>query len=184
MTHLEFPTLALFLLLGCQPASADDMAMGCAGRTLFAKADLLRTECTTSNGVTTERYVGTKHTSPYATAFDQREMVVVHGNDPGSVKTAAGIEIDPRHPSAEPPLLSPPLKDQISRQGKALAARAYKRWHVSAFQVDYGAQGGFPGFFLVCATATRSSAKATAIVSECFAPEERERFYGTLDSMR
>lgn len=184
MMRLELPALALFLLLGCQAASADDIAKGCAGRTLFPEAELLRTLCSASGGVTIERYVGMKQTSPYATAFDQREMVVVYGNDPTSVKAAAGIDADPNRPHAASRLLSPPLKDQISRQRKPGFARTYRRWHVSTFQVEYGTQGGRPGFFLVCATATRSSAEATAIVEECFAPEERERFYGTLDSMR
>jgi hypothetical protein len=184
MMRLERPTLALILLLACQPACADDMAKGCTGHVLFPEAELRRTLCSASAGVLIERYVGTKQTSPYATALDQREMVVVHGNDPTSVKAAASIDANPHRPPAASPLLSLPLEDQISRQSKPRIARTYRRWHVSTFQVEYATQGGFPGFFLVCATATRSSAEATAVVAECFAPEERARFYGTLDSMR
>lgn len=189
MMRLEVPALALLLLLRFQPATADAAATHCAGRPSISGTELLLDSCRTEGGMTIERYVGPKPTSPYATALDQRELVVAHGSAPAAVKAATLHDADPRATRAPSRLLAPPLEDQVSRSTSAGTARRHGHWRVSTLQVEYGAQGGSPGFSLSCATATKASEKrtalrATTIVAECFAPEERPRFYKTLDSLR
>jgi hypothetical protein len=131
-----------------------------------------------------ERYFGPTPSSPYATAFDRREVLVAHASKQESNPIGS-------HPARSPTRwLAPPMEDQIYRQSEASAARSHGRWRISTSTVEYGTQGGLPGFFLSCATATRpagkktSATKAVTIVAECFAPEERQRFYRTLDSTR
>ncbi|SFO98833.1 hypothetical protein SAMN05216567_103610 [Variovorax sp. OK605] len=181
--------LALLLLLQFQPAAADEVATHCAGRPSISGTDLLLASCRTKGGMAIERNLGPKPSSPYATALDQRELVVAHGSAPADAKAATADDADPHAARAPSRLLAPPLEDQISRRTSAGTARRYGHWRVSTLRVEYGVQDASPGFFLSCATATRTSekrtaAKAATIVAECFAPQEHPRFYKTLDSTR
>lgn len=188
--RLEAAMLAflMLLLLPCRPAMAEDATAHCTGRPSISETELVRASCGTEDGMAIERYFGPTPSSPYATAFDRREVLVAHGAEQGGKQGSNPIG---SHPVRLPTRwLAPPMEDRISRQSEAGAARSHGRWRISTSTVEYGTQGGLPGFFLSCATATRpagkktSATKAVTIVAECFAPEERQRFYRTLDSTR
>ncbi|WP_180839059.1 hypothetical protein [Variovorax sp. RO1] len=131
-----------------------------------------------------EQYLGPKPESPYASAFDRRELVVAYAKTLDAVKAVAGIGTGSRSPQTQSPLLQPPLVDYVVKRLPTSKARHYKKWSISSEKIEYGAQRGAPGFLLECATAIRSTSSRTVVVAECFPFEEKARFAKTLDAVR
>lgn len=137
-----------------------------------------------SGGTTVEQYLENKPVSAYATEFDRRELAIAYGNNAAQVKAVAGIDGDIKNSLVEYQFLEPPFMNLISKIFPMKRFRRRGNWVIYTTQIEYGAQGDGPGFPLSCSKALRSSNKKTIVIAECFALEERERFYQTLDSIR
>lgn len=178
---------SLFCLLfavAAHAALADGVAVECPTAPVISTDGLDRMGCQASGLVFIEQYLGPKPESPYASAFDRRELVVAYGKTLGAVKAVADIGAGSRRPQTQSPLLQPPLVDYVVKRVPASKARNYKKWSISSEKIEYSAQGGAPGFLLECATAIRSTSSRTVVVAECFPLEEKARFAKTLDAVR
>lgn len=177
-------TLLFQFASGISPAFGGDLACRLHSLPLISVNELRRTACQKSASVSIETYLSPKSSSPYATVFDQRELAVAYGTDEFAVKAAVGATNRRRPRIRESRILQPPRADQVSTIELSQKNQKYGAWTVSTEQVEYGNQGGKPGFALTCATAIRSTLKATVAISECFPFEEKDRFVNALRSVR
>lgn len=184
MRWFERIFLCLSLVLVMHAAIADSTVVGCSNSPAIIIFGLDRVACEVSQSVAIERYSGQKLASPYASEFDQREVVVAWGGKAEFVEAVAGIKSDPGAIQRQTGLLQPPFADQIVRRYLFKKASRYNQWVIVYEQIEYAAQGAAQKFFLECATAIRSSTQATKVVAECFSLEERRRFLKTLDAVK
>ena len=177
---VSFAALLTFYLHGVQ---ADGLAT-CASLVLSFE-NLTQSECSNQDGLTVFRYLGKTTSSPYATEFDQRSVLVARGLNAKAVRAAAGIDAGPKGMSLNQSRLARPLaEDQIARRSPLKASVRHREWTIMTERVQYAAQGRAPGFVVDCATALRSSQRETTAVAECFPLEERQRFLRTLEAIR
>lgn len=175
--------LALALILGTgHTAFTREVGSECSTPPLVAINGLKRTGCQNLGSGTVERYLSDKSLSPYASEFDQRDLTVAHGKDLKAVMTAVGIDSRSITSSTGSPLLHLPMADKVSRVGLNKRNFRYRSWNVSTERIEYGAQGGAPGFQITCAVAVRSTKERAVVFTECFPLEEKNRFIRTLDS--
>lgn len=184
MMRLERIFLCLSLVFVMRAAIADSAIMGCSNPPAILIVGLNRIACEISQSVTIERYLGQKSASPYASAFDQREVVVAWGSKAEFVEVVAGVKRGPGPIQRQTSLLHPPFVDQIAKRYSPSKASRYKQWAIVYEQIEYATQGSAQKFFLECATAIRSSTQATKLVAECFSLGERRRFSESLDAVR
>lgn len=173
----------VFALMG-RTAMADGVPAECPASPAMLIAGTDRIACQVSGLVAIERYLGPKPESPYASAFDRRELVVAYGKSIEAVKAIAGIKAGSRASQTQRLLLQPPLVDYIAKRSPLPKASSYKQWSIASEKIEYGAQGGAQGFLLECATARRSVMSTMVVVAECFPFEEKARFFKTLDAVR
>jgi hypothetical protein len=183
MTRLDTFSRMLVLSVGLHTLVAAQTSVECVNPPLLAAKEINRSSCRLLVGTTVERYLENKPTSAYATEFDRRELAVAYGKNSARVKAVAGIDGDVKNSLVESQFLEPPFVNLISKVFPMKRFRRRGNWVIYAVQIEYGAQGGAPGFPLCCSTALRSSNKKTIVIAECFPLEERERFYQTLDSI-
>lgn len=176
--------LCFLFALVARVAMADEVPVECPIPPAMTADGIDRIECQVSGLVINERYLGPKPESPYASAFDRRELAVAYGKTIEAVKAVVGIKADSRASQAPSLLLQPPLVDSIVKRSPVSKASNYKQWSIASEKIEYGAQGGAQGFRLECATAIRSSMSKTVVVAECFPLEEKARFSKTLDAVR
>lgn len=174
----------LLLLLVARAALADSDFSACSTPPAILIDELGRTACEFSRSVTIERYSSSKPASLYANDFDRREVVIASGKTVESVRAVAGIRIRPSTRQVQTDLLHPPFADQIAKRYPLPKASRYGRWVIAYEQIEYGAQGSAQRFPLECATAIRSTTRATEIVAECSPLGERARFSKTLDAIQ
>jgi hypothetical protein len=179
---------ALCLLVGfavvVNDACAHGMSMVCPGPKL-SEVVLQQTSCEERTGLTAIRYSDVGASSAYATAFDRRSVVVLFGHDVHAVKSEAGLPArSSEHSLYCVKLVEPPFADQIESRKAAKRPIRHRTWTVLTERVQYEAQGGAAGFVIDCATAMKSSKGGSVAIAECFALEERQRFFRTLDLVR
>ncbi|MEY4581319.1 MAG: hypothetical protein RL701_6022, partial [Pseudomonadota bacterium] len=154
-------SVSLFLLCLCLGSARADATSECAGSVLITDS-LTQSECSSQDGITVSQFVGATPSSPYATEFDRRTVAVVRGHDAKSVRQAAGFVNGSRGIALpQSRLARPPAEDQIARRVADRATSRYRKWTVMTEKIQYGAQGGAPGFVLDCATALRSNQRET-----------------------
>lgn len=175
--------LCLSFALAAQAAIAESALQKCSTPPLMLLYSLSRTACENSRSVTIERYSSPKPASPYASDFDRREVVIASGKTVESIRAVAGIRVGPSARQVQTDLLHPPFADQIGKRYPLPKTSRYRHWVISYEQIEYGAQSSAQGFPLECATAIRSTTRATKIVAECSPLGERARFSKTLDAV-
>lgn len=174
----------VLLAIATPVAPAHEITTTCTGLALAAEG-LQQTECSSQNGLTVTRYLGTAPRTVYETEFDRRAVTVANGANAKLVREAAGITSGARGMSiVQSRLVKPPVEDQIVHRTPAKETQRHLHWTVWTEQIQYGAQGGAPGFVIDCATALRSNRHGTTAVAECFPLEERLRFLRTLESIK
>ncbi|RZL65361.1 MAG: hypothetical protein EOP81_04740 [Variovorax sp.] len=172
------------IALGISPAFGGDLPADCTASPLISVNELRRTACRKLESISIEVYLSPKPPSPYATEFDQRELAIAYGRDEVAVKAAVGATKEMRARIRQSRILQPPRAAQVSAIELSQRTQKYGAWTVSTEEVQYGTQGGGAGFALNCATAIRSTRKATVAVSECFPFEGKDRFVDAFSSIR
>lgn len=174
----------VLLAITTYAAQANELSTKCTSLAL-ASEELQQTECSTKNGLTVTRYLGPAPVSVYATEFDRRSVTVANGENAKLVREAAGLTSNSHGMSmAQIRLVKPPVEDQIIHRIPAKATQRYLQWTVWTEEIQYGTQGGAPGFVIDCATALRSNRHGATAVAECFPLEERQRFFHTLKAIK
>lgn len=182
--HFSRISVIALLAMATHGAQANGTPTTCPGSALVAE-ELQRIECSRQQGLTVERYVDQVPSSAYATEFDRRAVTVVHGANAKAVRDVAGISSGIRGMSVgHSHLVKPPLEDQIAHRSMTKATQKHLQWTIWTEQIQYGAQGGAPGYLIDCVTALRSNQHCTTAVAECFPFEERQRFLRTLDAVK
>ena len=182
MTKLS---LALaFLMYQSAIGFANEASAKCTAPKIVSDT-LAITECAQKNQVTLVTYREPSSLSPYATALDQRSVVVGYGPDMKQVKEAAGILSNNGSDYLSRTLLTaPPMAEAVESRKPTSSSTNRGRWVVFFEQIQYGAEGGGQGYVIDCGTALKT-VQATAIaVAECFSLEDRQRFLNTLDQIR
>ena len=175
--------MAVILCFDGTIATAHEKVVDCPNSQKLIFDGLHRETCQLLGSVTIERYRGEKKSSPYATDFDRRELVVADG-----IISMAGLAkiVSPDNASSSFnsfDLLQPPMTDQIFRVSR-LPLRMFQTWAISADIVRYKTQGDVPGFDLTCALAKRTVYTKSTAVMECFPSEGRANFYSVLNSLK
>lgn len=174
----------MLLAFGFAAVRAGSSSEICLGASLTSE-NLQISACSSGLGLTRVEYVGSTPPSPYATEFDKRKVVIAQGQDARLVRNAAGIETGPHGASlSRTRLVRPPEEDQLASRKMSRAGSSFEGWTVWVESIQYAAQGAMPGFTMDCATALRTEKVAATAVAECFALEERQRFFSILRTLR
>lgn len=180
---LESAKLAV-LATAVSPLHADGLPLSC-GSPLLEDRALRQIECVDEKGLVVQRYEESSPPTAYATDLDKRTVAVARSEQVEALMQAAGIVSKSRRQALPRTLLlQPPMKDQVHHRAPPRAARKHKQWQLWTEEVQYGAQGGSPGFVIDCVTAIRTEPKYATAVAECFPLEERTRFLSTLDKIK
>ena len=172
MIRFRPATVAAGFVMFIYAVHADAVIDQCSTSAAISNSDLNQTQCRIVGAVTVETYSASALLSPYATAFDQRSLIVAYSKDARALKAASrGL-----------PLPLAPMADQISKK-QPMPKTNYRHWSISSEMIEYGSPGGAPGFVLSCSTAIRSRPALTLAVAECYPLEQRERFLKTLNSL-
>jgi hypothetical protein len=183
MTYFDVLVLTALTFSVVETAYADGEPAGCPNPPVVLAVEFKRNDCQILGSIIIERYFGEKSSSPYATEFDQRKLVVAYGKTEAAVKAAAGAAAGSKDGLTKFLLLLLPMLNLIFKIGSSKVTK-HQNWKISTREIQYGVQGDAKGFLLNCVTAIRSSKIETTIVEECFPLEENHRFTRTLDTVR
>lgn len=184
MTKTSLVALSVMGLMTHCSINASSQVPHCA-ESIFPKLNLRQTSCNEQDGVETRKYSGSEPTSPYATEFDRRQVVIAKSADTAKLQQVVGLKVTGqtlKMPRIQ--LVTPPFEDQISQRKSMSKPERRNGWVIVTERIQYAAQGGRPGFVMDCSTAVHRRKKDSAAVAECFPLEERDRFLHTLDSVR
>lgn len=139
--------------------------------------------CDKPSGLSRFTFIDSQPTSPYATDFDRRHVVVISSMNANLVRSTSGFRNTGNALSiAKTQLVSPPNEDQIASRNILEKVIKKSDWLIVTERVQYGVQGGLPGFVIDCSTAFRKRKTNSFAVAECYPLEQRQRFYELLAS--
>lgn len=168
------------LLLGFM-AFTNVQALECKSPVL-ANLVLDHASCEQAAGLTKFVLKSNTSSSPYATDFDLRHVVIVKSNRFGLVQEAAGIKgSGTAMLVSETRLITPPVETQIVNRKVNKRPTKRGKWVIFTERVQYGAQVA-AGFVLDCSTAVRQLTTEYSAVAECYPLEEKARFWKMLES--
>lgn len=155
----------------------------CGNEPAILMKGLHRAACRVVNSAVVEEYLGEKPSSPYATEFDQRKLIVAYGKK--STPVISAVEINYKNPPIpdDKNLLRPPAVDEISKIG-SMKKKKLKIWSIWTRQVQYLSQGGRAGYVLLCSTAVGTFNNTIVGLSECLPFEMIDEFNEMLKSIR
>lgn len=170
-------------LLACGAAVADGESVICT-EPILPGLRLVEARCDVEGGTSAFSFSGPEPTSPYASEFDQRRVVIAKATSKAKLSFSRGFDLDASGrplSSAGPQLISPPHEDQIVQREHLKKGIKKRGWHIATERIGYGVQGGGGGYVVDCSTATRWHKSYALAVAECYPLEERQRFIKTLD---
>lgn len=148
---------------------------------------LALSNCIESNDVVVLKYQQTVPASPYATEFDRRSFFIALSKDSEALFERIGMRTSGQTVSLVSTLLAhPPEQDQILHRQVSKTKIEQGDWVVSLEEIQYEAQGQVAGYMMECGTAIRRQPSTGEIIaaSECFAYEDKERFFQTLSKVK
>lgn len=170
-------------LFACGVSMADGESAICT-EPILPGLHVVEVRCDVEGGVSAFSLSGPEPTSPYASEFDRRRVVIAKATSKDKLRFYRDLDSD----SGSRPLsfaglrlLSPPAENQIVQRIHLKKSIKKRGWHIATERVSYGAQGGAAGYVMDCSTATRWHKTHALTVAECYPLEERQRFVKTLD---
>lgn len=162
------------LVLFAPQAIADASIVQCAH--LPPSQGLSLTQCDREGRVAIARFRNQSLSSPYATEFDNRNVVV------GSAELDGGeSELERSLRAKVTKLIGPPQIGAIAKREKRITK--YGEWSILKEVVQYEMQGGAPGYVMQCMVATAKRRKQLTVVGECLPLEEEDRFLALVSSV-
>jgi hypothetical protein len=143
--------------------------------------------CDSQNDVTTSKYAHITPNSAYATEFDRRELFVASSSNLDSLYQKIGLVRSGQSLNLKSTQLAlPPHSDQIASRHVLRKTIRKNSWTIFLEDIQYGSQGGAPGFAIECGTAIQPKPVEGNFVSvsECFSNENKQNFFKTLTDVK